>query len=55
MTSSPNKVKMYIPYFLGLTIDTYIAALLLSVFTFKFTLDAQQNKDQIFELYYMKD
>ena len=42
-------------HWLGLTRDTYIASILLSAFTIKFTLDAQQIKDQIFELYYRKD
>lgn len=40
---------------LGLSIQSSLSAFFLSVFSFKFTLEAQKLKDEIFTLYYQKD
>lgn len=39
----------------GLTIQSFMSAMFLSAFSFKFTLEAQKLKDEIFTLYYQKD
>ncbi len=42
-------------FIIGLTIQSSLSAFFLSVFSFKFTLEAQKLKDEIFTLYYQKD
>lgn len=49
---SDIKITLFI---IGLTIQSSLSAFFLSVFSFKFTLEAQKLKDEIFTLYYQKD
>jgi c-di-AMP phosphodiesterase-like protein len=49
MTFTP--ISLYI----GLSMQSWVSAFFLSVFSMKLTLEAQKLKDEIFLLYYSKD